>query len=625
MADMRYSLVLNLAGNLTARAKRMTSAISGMSNRGQRDLRALGRAAKMAGNGLDRLGNRYTALITGAAGIGTGRYLVSLEARLTQLGVQAGRSSESINALQAEIYRVAKSPQVRVDPTQILDAVDKIVEKTGNLDLAQANIENIGLAIRASGAAGVDIGAMLADLNEKFGVDNAAEFNQVLDSLINQGKAGAFTLQYMATQGERITSAYGIFNRVGRDATKEMGAMMQMIKRGVGAPEQAATAFEALVRTLNDAASRKKLSKAGIQIVDPEDPKRMRSIIDIVKDVVKATEGDVSKISTIFDAEAMRAFNGAVIEYKKTGGFESFDKFMQVSDDGAQLLEDSTRNAKTASAALTNLQTVWKSFADSNLTKPIQDLTAALDQLSPERVDEIMSSLATGAVALGGMVVASKVIRTAAAAKSLFGGRRGGAAGMLGGAVGGATPVIVTNWPGGGGWGLDMAGSRGGRRGGAVPRGKAGLFARGGRALASLGSKIPGASYLARGGKLLGKLGGRAAMPLMALMYGSDFVGSAMTGDTKGAGRAAGGLGGGLAGAAAGAAVGSVIPGIGTLIGGVLGGLAGSFGGEKLGDMLGGLLKIEIESDKPAKVKHLENNSGAMDIDVDSGPVMAGG
>lgn len=623
MADMQASLFLNLRGNLA-------SGLTKLGHNGQRSLRGLGRAASLAGRGLDRLGNRYTALLGGAAGIGTGRQLIGLEARLTQLGVQAGKSAVIINALQAEIYRVAKSPHIRVDPSQILDAVDKIVEKTGNLDLAKTNIENIGKSIRATGAAGTDIGAMIADMNEKFGLTKSDEFLQSLDALVNQGKAGAFTLQNMATQGERITAAYGTFNRTGPTATKEMGAMMQMIKRGVGAPEQAATAFEALVRTLNDGDSRKKLQRSGIKIVDPDEPKRLRSVIEIVKDVVRATNGDVTKISSIFDAEAMRAFNGAVIEFNQTGGFASFDKFLSVSDNGSQILEDSTRNAKTAAGALTNLGTVWKSFADSKLTKPIQDLTAALDGLSPERVDEIMSSLATGAMALGGLVVASKAIRTMAAAKSLFGGRRGkGAAGMLGGMAGGAQPVMVTNWPGGagGGWGLDMPGgkSRGGKSGGIARTGKLGRLARGGQALARLGSKIPGAALLGKGGKMLGKLGGRGFAPLAALMYGTDFVGSAMAGNAKGMGRSAGGLGGGLAGAAAGAAIGSVIPGIGTLIGGLAGGILGSLGGESLGEMLGGTLKIEIESDQPAKVKGLKSNSKSMDIDVDTGLVMAGG
>lgn len=225
---MQASLILNLRGNLS-------SGLNKLGRTGSRSLRGLGRAASLASKGFDRLGNRYTAMIGGAAGLGTAKSLVSLEARLTQLGVQANKSAAEINTMNQEIYRVARAPHIRVDPSQILNAIDKIVEKTGNLDLARDNIENIGLAIRATGAAGENIGAMIADMNEKFGLKNSEQFNESLDALVNQGKAGAFTLQNMATQGERITAAYGSFNRVGPGAVKEMGAMMQMIKRGVGA------------------------------------------------------------------------------------------------------------------------------------------------------------------------------------------------------------------------------------------------------------------------------------------------------------------------------------------------------------------------------------------------------
>lgn len=610
MSDMTASITINGRGDVEQKVSRWERAVDKFSTRSSRSLRALRGASKMAINGLDKLGNRYTALAGGAAGAGTVRYLVSLDTQITQLGVQAGKSADEMALLKREIYNAAQSPEIRVDPAQIIAAVEKIVEKTGDLELARENISNIGLAIRATGAAGQDVGGMIADMNEKFGIKNKEDFLSTLDAIVNQGKAGAFTLRNLATQGERVTAAYGLLGRVGPGAVREMGAMLQMIKRGVGGPEQAATALEALIRTLNDADKRKKLTGAGIQIVDPEDPKRMRSVIEIVKDVIKATNGDAVKLSTVFDAEAMRAFNAAIIEYNQTGGFASFDKFLSVSSDGSQIIADSARNAKTASAALGSLFTAWKKFADRNLTEPLNDLAGIVDTLGTEKMDILVKGLGYGTAALGAFIVTAKAANAVGSIRAMFGrNKRAGAAVGIGGGAAGAMPVIVTNWPGGG---MDVTGSEKStrrRRGG-----KLGSFAR-------------------RGGKLIGKMGG----PMAAMFYGADFAQSAMAGDRQGMAGAGGGAAGALAGGATGALIGSVVPVIGTAIGGLIGSILGGLGGEELGRMVmrdsptdkktevGGTINIQVESDTPVRVKRLDATNPDVDLQVDTGLMMAGG
>lgn len=619
MADMAASLSLDARGNVSTQLSKWTQGIDKFSKVGRRSLRTLAGASRLASKGLARLGNRYTALAGGAAGAGSIRYLVGLDARITQLGVQANKSADAMNNLKSEIFAAAQNKKIRIDPAEMIAAVEKIVEKTGDLDLARENIEVIGMAIRATGAAGQDVGALIADMSEKFAIRGKDEFLATLDAVVNQGKAGAFTLKNLATQGERVTAAYALLGRTGPGAVKEMGAMLQMIKRGVGGPEQAATALEALIRTLNDAESRKKIFGAGIKIIDPSDPERMRSVIDIVKDLVTATKGDAVKLSTVFDAEAMRAFSAAIIEYNQTGGFASFDKFLNVQSTGASLIEDSTRNAKTASAALGSLFIAWKKFSDENLTGPIKDLAETLDGLGTEKVDTLVKSLGYGAAALGAFIVASKVAGGVSNIRNAF-GKKGGSRTAAASGIGAPMPVIVTNWPRGGSAGLGTRGgksrTRGGKTGKLGKLGKVGELAK-------------------RGSKLLGRVGA----PVAAIMYGVDFAGAAFAGDKKGMAGSAGGAGGALAGAAAGALIGSVVPIIGTAIGGIIGSILGGLGGEQLGRMMAGnnpatedrkdkfdgTLKVQIESDRPAHVKELSSSNSNVDIEVDTGLIMAGG
>ena len=611
MSEIVTGLRIDGRGNVASFVSRAERGIDRFSKSGQRSMRALAGASRVAAMGLDRLGNRYTALAGGAAGAGTARYLIGLEAQIRRLGVQAGSTAEEMDALKQSVYAAAQNRKIRVDPGEIIAGIEKIVEKTGDLGLARDNIENIGYAIQATGAAGQDIGAMIADLSEKFQIRGADEMLKTLDGVVNQGKAGAFTLNNLATQGERVTAAYGQFNRVGPQAVREMGAMLQMIKKGVGGPEQAATALEALIRTFNDAEKRKLLSGAGIKLVAPDNPKQMRSIIEIVKDLIRATGGDAVKLSTVFDGEAMRAFNAAVIEFNQTGGFASFDKFMNVMANGNQIIKDSETNAQGANAALGSLLTAWNKFADSKLTGPIQSLAESLDGLSTDKVDMLTKSLGYGAAALGAFVVASKIAGGVNSIRTAFRGRGSAVAGAAGGA-GSPMPVMVVNWPGGGG---DTAGGRG----------------RNARIAGSAGRTRGLLGLAGRGGKLLG----RAVGPLGALMYGADFVGAAMNGDTKGMAGAGGGAAGAVAGAAAGAVIGSIVPVIGTAIGGLLGSLLGSLGGEYLARAAIGDpakdrkdtvdISLKIDSDARTQVKGLASSRPEVGVEVDTGYAMAGG
>ncbi len=124
----------------------------------------------LMGSGLDRLGNRYTAVLSGAGGVGAVKAVSDLDTRFTYLGIQAGKTTEEMDALKRKIFEVAQAPDIRVDPAGITDAIGVIIEKTGNMQVATDNIRNIGLAMRATQAAGKDVGGVVAQFFEKAGI-----------------------------------------------------------------------------------------------------------------------------------------------------------------------------------------------------------------------------------------------------------------------------------------------------------------------------------------------------------------------------------------------------------------------------------------------------------------------
>ncbi len=478
MSELRASVVMNLRGNLEQNARRYEGSMRQLSTNGSRHMNRLQRVTGGLGRTLDRVGNRWTALATGAAGVQTIRSLTALEERFTRLGIQSNQSAEQMDELRRQIFDTAREAEIRVDPSQITSAIESIVEKTGDLEFARQNIRNIGLAISATGAEGSNIGEILAEF-QKMDIRSMDQVLETIDTLNQQGKEGAFTLQNLASLGPRVVTAYTAVGREGPQAIREMGAALQVIRQGTGSSEQAATAFEALLRTFQQADKIKQLRKNGIRLYDPEELEKGRQVLrpinELMVEIVEAVDGRGSLLSGVFDAEAMRAFNAALGEYNRTGGVESLDKFLQVQGNGNTTINDSARAADTAAGAMRSLAGAWESFADENLTDYIQGLADALNSLDQETVDAWLSFGGKAAASLAGLYALRSVGKLAGdlgrGGRSLMRGRTtGGVAGGLGGAVGSMAPVpvYVTNWGGGPGG----TGGAGGRRGGrpSVPR-----------------------------------------------------------------------------------------------------------------------------------------------------------
>ncbi|WP_288230807.1 phage tail tape measure protein [uncultured Desulfovibrio sp.] len=586
--SLKTSLVIDLAGNIQTRARQYGSALGGLANRGRAAMRGLSGAAQLAGRGLDKLGNRYTALLGGGAAVMAVRGTMSLQEQLTRLGITADASDEIIKGLHNSILDTANAPDIRVDPSQILAAVDSVMEKTGDLKFAQENIRNIGLAIQASGADGAAIGDIFAEF-QKQGM-SAKDALASVDVLVAQGKMGAFVLKDLASLGPRVVTSYTSLGRRGPQAMREMGAALQLIRMGTGSSEQAATAWEAMLRTFSDKKKVDFLQKQGIKLFDKKG--NLRAANELMVEILKAAGNDAKNLSDVFDAEAIRAFNAILGELKRTGGVETLDKLMQIQGDGTTVQRDSARAAQTANAALQSLKTTWGKFADSNLAGPIQKMADALNAIEPGRLETALDRAGKLAVALGGAVAAYKLINAGMTVRGWFsGGKKAGGVGTaINGAVGGLSgglagiklplPVYVVN--------KQMSLTRDamlGNDGGIIPdagstgkKGKGGKT-RGGRA--------------GRWGRFAGRAGGMASAAYAAY-EGYQIISDdeASIGDKAGAiadagGQALGGWAGGALGAKVGAAIGTaIVPGLGTAIGGALGGIVGGIAGSTLGQTI---------------------------------------
>lgn len=578
---LKTSIIIDLAGNIQARAKRYGSALGGLANRGRAAMRGLSRAAQAAGAGLDKLGNRYTAILGGGAAALAVKNTMTLQERLTRLGITADVGDERIKNLHERILDVANAPNIRVDPSQILAGVESVMEKTGDLEFVEENIRNIALAIQAAGADGGAVGDIFAEF-QKQGM-SARDALASVDILIAQGKAGAFTLKDLASLGPRVVTAYTSLGRKGPQAMREMGAVLQMIRMATGSSEQASTAWEALLRTMSDKKKLAFLQKQGLKIFDPAELKKghevLRPIDKLMEEILKAAGNSRVNLSEVFDAEALRSFNALMDKV----GIDKLRELMALEADGSTVQRDAARAAKTANAALQSLRNTWGRFADANLAEPIQKLADILNSIDPQRLQTVLQGAGLMAAGLGAAVAAKKAVNVGQAVRGWLGGgkKAAGAGAALSGASGLAglklpLPVYVVN--------RQMSLTRDAMLGkdgagqGTGGDGKPG--------------KTPGRGQ--RAARYAGRTAGIAAAGYAAWdVYQIWKDDQASIGEKAGAvveagGEAAGGLAGGVLGAKVGAAIGTAIaPGLGTAIGGALGGVVGGIAGSKLGQSIG--------------------------------------
>lgn len=559
--DIRAGVLLTLKDlfspairNAGAEAGRFGSSVS--AGLGKIQQAASGVAGKLAGLGVS----------LGIAG--TIHELVRYGAVVERLGTSFNLTAVETDDLKKKIFEVSQQSDIKVNYASLTEALGQVAEMTGDMDFATNNMRTLALALQATGASGASIGGMASEF-QKAGI-SGQDLLSTMGTLVQQGKEGAFTAANFASLGPRIMSAYLATGRSGATAFTEANAALQVFRRGTGSSEQAATAFEAVMRNLTDPTKQKELKKMGVSVRDLSGD--FKPVTTLVAEIVTKAKGSPELLGKIFDAEAMRAFNSSMAEFKSSGSVNSFEKFLKIQDDGSALIADSARNAKTLQANFQNLQGAFVRFGDQHLTAPLGALADVLNKLTadPQGLQNVFTTIAVGLgaiVAVKGLVAVTTLLSNI---KNMKGGVASKSSHPQGTLSSGATAVVVTNWP------ASLGGST------ASPS----------SVVSGESAKPSSPKESKRGNWKAGMKGALASGGVMAAMNVITAVPSIVNTvsdsslsdreKAKGVGGDVGGLVGGLAGATGGAviggAVGSVVPVVGTIVGALAGGVLGLFG-----------------------------------------------
>ena len=621
MSEIKAGVLLSLKDKFSQGIKSAGSGVEAFASRAASAIQGVDKAFSGLGTAMGAIG---VSLSVGAAT----KEIIELDNRLTRIGLTADASAEQVASLKQKVFDAATDSSIKIDTTSINDALDVVMTKTGDLKYTEDNIRNIAIAIQATGEQGASIGSVFAEF-QKFGY-TAEQITKLMDDMVKQGDQGAFTFGEFAKAGSAVISAYSPIGTAPEDL-KKANAAMQIIMMGTKNADIAVTALGSAMAELSSPDKQQKLMAIGVRVRDESG--KFRDFNDIMADLLKVSEkvGNTDFLGNIFGQTSMQAIRAYGSFYEKM-----YPKLMDLGDTTGAMENKSATMANTLAANLQQVQTAFVKFADSNLTKPLEGLTKALNYLAenPERYSRVFKSIAIGIGSIAAVKGLSSVINVVSTFASL---KKGGGNINIGSNIGGnGMPVYVTNWGGTAGASpLPNSGTVGKQQPvGKTPTGQAAGTPLNAGSQGNTFQKMGGAASQAVRGISKKQFAGAGALAavgeaMIAIPRAKDEIDAinadetmskkekatakgGAVGDAAGsvAGAAIGGIGGLAAGAAAGAAIGSIVPGLGTAAGLIVGGLVGLIG-TKLGGMAGraigeGIGSAVAEDDEEKQTKKLE-------------------
>lgn len=455
------------------RASQSVAALGRSTERSAKQAAELGRnlhniqtSGKLLAYGSDKILNSYSVIAGGAGFAAAAKSAVSLRHELVQMGIAARDMTGQVAGmsfahwLESTHEKILKTSVATGQSADSLTAgMRAIVQRTGNMKQAVDQIELMGQAATATGAAVDEVSALASQLDQKAGVKGVDAMRQALTLFIAQGKTGAFEMRDMVTQGETLMSVLPLFGGKGMEGLKSFGAFIQMARTAVGSGAEAATTIEALGRVMaNIPEVEKKLAKVGLHVkLD-----RNGSMEDNIKRIIIASNGDLKRLtaSGAFEREGVRAIQTLANQYASGRGFEMFDQFKSAGGDLAKntmLMDDFATATNDAQVQMQMLFAQIRSVSDKMLTGTIGGITRFMRSINSDSkgTQEVIRHIIKDLILVASIAGAVKLYKMGREIKDILGPRRGGAAGGVGDALGstgmaGVQRVFVVNLPGGG-------------------------------------------------------------------------------------------------------------------------------------------------------------------------------
>ena len=387
MAVLTSQLRLSLVDGISAAAKRIQASLAGVGRsaagvKGGGFGSAIAASADRASRNVVALQAKLVAATAGAYALGRAMQGVvnpaaSFETKLLDIAQKADLSDSAMGQLGNRIRSMAKD--LGRGAGEMASGMDVLLGMGMKEGDALGVLPTITKAATAYNAAIEDLSkaSMAAMDNLKVRVD---QMPAALDAMARSGKEGAFELNDQARYFASLAALGGTLKLKGVEGVAEISSALQVIRKGSGTSEEAATRLSDVFGKMTSPESVKKFDKLGVDIKKnlgiaqkaAEKAKKPFSAIDfIVENIQKATKGDTGKIADIFADKEARLGAIALVEH-----YKEFQRIRKAAlDSKGEVERDYVRRAATFAATLQRFRGAAEELAISIGQRVLPTLT----------------------------------------------------------------------------------------------------------------------------------------------------------------------------------------------------------------------------------------------------------
>ncbi|MDE9695863.1 phage tail tape measure protein, partial [Citrobacter freundii] len=431
-------ILINLTGNLTAKARQYGANMSEFARRNERAMSVVRATTAAAGRAMDGLQNRYTGMVAGFATGMTVKGVADFDAQMRRMATDAQLTKEQMDELHGKIRDVSNQPDIRIDASSLASGASELLGKAGDYKFLSDNLRNMGIAMQAFGIDGETAAGMLAQFHEK-GVTGTKEVSDILDRLNAQFAIGSISVKEIAKVAPKLFST--ILNQ-GPEAIAQMGALEQIFAKNKGSAEETVTSIQAVYASLTDKKNIKFLKGVGIDVFQ-KGTKEMKLPYELLKEVLERAKFDPQKLQDVFDQTGMQGLTSLL----KPENLAMLDKMIYGQIELGSTQKSAKLNAEGFNSALQSLNNEWQRFAESNLAAPIQELADTLNSVDHETAENWLNVGKSVVMVTGGIIAARKAFQLWKGALDILGVGKGkgipkGVSDVFGSGV---MPVYVVN------------------------------------------------------------------------------------------------------------------------------------------------------------------------------------
>lgn len=441
-AENRTKFIVDLVGNVTQRARQFGASIRSFGAEGSRSMRLFSGAVTGANSILDKFDNKLVGFVTGGGLAMATKRVAEHQQAMVELGTQYNLTADQMNALDAQITRVAGNR--KLSSSELMQAANAFLLQTNNFDATVSQLDNIALSITGikmeASAAGTELGAMF-----NVGYKSPEKMRKWLDGAVTATQFGTGNLN------DQLSSLRSMGKNTpwkNQEDQMQMLALMRVASQEFDDPSQASAAVQGFFDSVSTKEGRQKLRvKGGINTKGKNG--ELKSPADLLAEIVKAGYGKEDNLKDVFSGDTLKLAM-LFADPKKQAQLREAANPANIRD--GFLDEKATQNVQTFNGAMTSLANAGERFAQLKLAKPVQDLADAINDLSPEELDKYAETIEKAAYAIGAAVAARYAWRGGNKILNFVKGAKGGpGAGAAGGDAGlgdgsSVVPVYVTNW-----------------------------------------------------------------------------------------------------------------------------------------------------------------------------------